>query len=152
MKTKDCAKTTVSERIRLIIVEKFEKSITDFAKATGINRTTVSNILNPKPNKEGEIKEVAPTLETMQRIIECREINIDADWLMTGEGHPYKGEEEKSEIMELKEQIKEMKGEISRYTKKGMDEMMENERLRIENTELKRLLETIKIDPKMRSA
>ena len=87
-------------RIRFIIDEKFEKSITDFAKATAINRTTVSNILNPKPNKEGEIK-VAPTLETMQRIIECREINIDADWLMTGEGHPYKGEEEKSEIMEI---------------------------------------------------
>ena len=152
MKTKDCTKTTVSERIRFIIDEKFEKSITDFAKATAINRTTVSNILNPKPNKEGEIKEVAPTLETMQRIIECREINIDADWLMTGEGHPYKGEEEKSEIMELKEQIKEMKGEISRYTKKGMDEMMENERLRVENYELKRLLETIKVDPKMRSA
>ena len=152
MKTKDCAKTTVSERIRFIIDEKFEKSITDFAKATGINRTTVSNILNPKPNKEGEIKEVAPTLETMQRIIECREINIDADWLMTGEGHPYKGEEEKSEIMKLKEQIKEMEVEISRYTKKGMDVMVDNERLRIENTELKRLLETIKIDPKMRSA
>ena len=76
MKTKDCAKTTVSERIRFIIDEEFEKSITDFAKATGINRTTVSNILNPKPNKEGEIKEVAPTLETMQRIIECREINL----------------------------------------------------------------------------
>ena len=152
MKTKDCAKTTVSERIRLIIDEKFEKSITDFAKATGINRTTVSNILNPKPNKEGEIKEVAPTLETMQRIIECREINIDADWLMTGEGHPYKGEEEKSEIMELREQIKGMEVEISRYTKKGMDVMVDNERLRIENTELKRLLETIRIDPKTWSA
>lgn len=45
-----------------------------------------------------------------------------------------------------------MEVEISRYTKKGMDVMVDNERLRTENTELKRLLETIKVDPKMESA
>ena len=71
---------------------------------------------------------------------------------MMGEGLPYRDEEDNTEIMKLREQIKEMEVEISRYTKKGMDVMVENERLRIENTELKRLLETIKIDPKMRGA
>ena len=36
MKTKDCAKTTVSERIRFIIDEEFEKSITDKAADNSI--------------------------------------------------------------------------------------------------------------------
>lgn len=69
-----------------------------------------------------------------------------------GEGSPYRGEEDRTEIDDLKKQIKELEVEISRYTKKGMDVMVDNERLRTENTELKRLLETIKVDPKMESA
>ena len=152
MKTKDWTKTTVSERIRFIIDDKFKKSITEFANTTGIGRTTVSNILNHKLNNKGEIIEVSPTLDTLQKIVSCKDININSEWLLSGKGSSYKGEEEELKIKELEAEIDKLKDEISKYTKKGMDVMVDNERLRIENAELKRLLETIKVDPKMESA
>ncbi len=85
-------------------------------------------------------------------MVNCEQANINPAWLLMGEGSPYRGEEDNTEITKLKEQAKEMESEISKYTKKGMDVMVENERLRQENVELKRILETIKVDPKMRSA
>ena len=144
MKTEDWTKTTISQRVRFIIDEKFEKSPSDFATATGIKKTTVFYIVNNE--------NVYPKADTLQLMVNCKQANINPAWLMMGEGLPYRDEEDNTEIMELREQIKEMEVEISRYTKKGMDVMVDNERLRIENTELKRLLETIKVDPKMRSA
>ncbi len=144
MKTEDWTKTTISQRVRFIIDEKFEKSPSDFATATGINKTTVFYIVNNE--------NVYPKADTLQLMVNCKQANINPAWLMMGEGLPYRDEEDNTEIMKLREQIKEMEVEISRYTKKGMDVMVDNERLRIENTELKRLLETIKVDPKMRSA
>ena len=144
MKTEDWTKTTISQRVRFIIDEKFEKSPSDFATATGINKTTVFYIVNNE--------NVYPKADTLQLMVNCKQANINPAWLMMGEGLPYRDEEDNTEIMKLREQIKEMEGEISRYTKKGMDVMVDNERLRIENTELKRLLETIKIDPKTWSA
>lgn len=144
MKTEDWTKTTISQRVRFIIDEKFEKSPSDFATATGIKKTTVFYIVNNE--------NVYPKADTLQLMVNCKQANINPAWLMMGEGLPYRDEEDNTEIMELREQIKGMEVEISRYTKKGMDVMVENERLRIENTELKRLLETIKIDPKTWSA
>lgn len=85
-------------------------------------------------------------------MVNCEQANINPAWLLMGEGFPYRGEEDNTEITKLKEQAKEMESEISKYTKKGMDVMVENERLRQENVELKRILETIKVDPKMESA
>ncbi len=152
METKDLSKTAVRERIRFIIDDKFKKTITEFANTTGIGRTTVSNILNPKPNKKGEKVEVSPTLDTLQKIVGCKEININPEWLLLGVGLPYKGDESELKIKELEAEIDKLKDEISKYTKKGMDVMVDNERLRQENVELKRLLETIKVDPKMESA
>ncbi len=144
MKKEDWTKTTISQRVRFIIDEKFEKSPSDFATATGIKKTTVFYIVNNE--------NVYPKADTLQLMVNCKQANINPAWLIIGEGLPYRGEEDNTEIMKLKEQVKEMEVEISRYTKKGMDVMVDNERLRIENTELKRLLETIKVDPKMRSA
>lgn len=144
MKAEDWTKTTISQRVRFIIDEKFDKSPSDFATATGINKTTVFYIVNNE--------NVSPKADTLQSIVNCERTNINPAWLLMGEGFPYRGEEDNTEIMGLKEQMKEMEAEISRYTKKGMDVMVDNERLRIENFELKRLLETIKVDPKMRSA
>lgn len=144
MKTEDWTKTTISQRVRFIIDEKFEKSPSDFATATGIKKTTVFYIVNNE--------NVYPKADTLQLMVNCKQANINPAWLMMGEGLPYRDEEDNTEIMKLKEQVKEMEVEISRYTKKGMDVMVENERLRAENYELKRLLETIKVDPKMSSA
>ena len=144
MKTEDWTKSTISQRVRFIIDEKFEKSPSDFATATGIKKTTVFYIVNNE--------NVYPKADTLQLMVNCKQANINPAWLMMGEGLPYRDEEDNTEIMKLKEQVKEMEVEISRYTKKGMDVMVDNERLRIENTELKRLLETIKVDPKMKSA
>ncbi len=145
METKDWTKTTVSERIRFIIKENFKISpVSRFADATGMNRTTVSNIVNGK--------NVIPSGETFQAILKNEEININPEWLLLGKGLPYRGEESELKIKELEAEIDKLKDEISKYTKKGMDVMVDNERLRIENIELKRLLETIKVDPQMRSA
>lgn len=144
MKTEDWAKTTISQRVRFIVDEKFEKSPSDFATATGIKKTTVFYIVNNE--------NVYPKADTLQLMVNCEQANISPAWLLMGEGFPYRGEEDNTEITKLKEQAKEMESEISKYTKKGMDVMVENERLRQENVELKRLLETIKGDPKMRSA
>lgn len=144
MKTENWTKTTISQRVRFIIDEKFDKSPSDFATATGIKKTTVFYIVNNE--------NVYPKADTLQLMVNCEQANINPAWLLMGEGFPYKGEEDNTEITKLKEQAKEMESEISKYTKKGMDVMVENERLRQENVELKRLLETIKVDPKMESA
>jgi transcriptional regulator with XRE-family HTH domain len=144
MKTENWTKTTISQRVRFIIDEKFEKSPSDFATATGIKKTTVFYIVNNE--------NVYPKADTLQLMVNCEQANINPAWLLMGEGSPYRGEEDRTEIDDLKKQIKELEVEISRYTKKGMDVMVDNERLRTENTELKRLLETIKVDPKMESA
>ena len=144
MKTEDWTKTTISQRVRFIIDEKFEKSPRNFATATGIKKTTVFYIVNNE--------NVYPKADTLQLMVNCEQANINPAWLLMGEGFPYRGEEDNTEITKLKEQVKEMESEISKYTKKGMDVMVDNERLRQENVELKRLLETIKVDPKMRSA
>jgi transcriptional regulator with XRE-family HTH domain len=130
--------------VRFIIDEKFERSPSDFATATGIKKTTVFYIVNNE--------NVYPKADTLQLMVNCEQANINPAWLLMGEGFPYRGEEDNTEITKLKEQVKEMESEISKYTKKGMDVMVENERLRQENVELKRLLETIKVDPKMESA
>ena len=144
MKTENWTKTTISQRVRFIIDEKFDKSPSDFATATGIKKTTVFYIVNNE--------NVYPKADTLQLMVNCEQANINPAWLLMGEGFPYRGEEDNTEITKLKEQAKEMESEISKYTKKGMDVMVDNERLRQENVELKRLLETIKVDPKMRSA
>ena len=144
MKTEDWTKTTISQRVRFIIDEKFDKSPSDFATATGIKKTTVFYIVNNE--------NVYPKADTLQLMVNCEQANINPAWLLMGEGFPYRGEEDNTEITKLKEQAKEMESEISKYTKKGMDVMVENERLRQENVELKRLLETVKVDPKMKSA
>jgi len=144
MKTENWTKTTISQRVRFIIDEKFDKSPSDFATATGIKKTTVFYIVNNE--------NVYPKADTLQFMVNCEQANINPAWLLMGEGFPYRGEEDNTEITKLKEQVKEMESEISKYTKKGMDVMVDNERLRQENVELKRLLETIKVDPKMRSA
>lgn len=144
MKAEDWIKTTISQRVRFIIDEKFDKSPSDFATATGIKKTTVFYIVNNE--------NVYPKADTLQLMVNCEQANVNPAWLLMGEGFPYRGEEENTEITKLKEQVKEMESEISKYTKKGMDVMVDNERLRQENVELKRLLETIKVDPKMKSA
>jgi len=144
MKTENWTKTTISQRVRFIIDEKFDKSPSDFATATGIKKTTVFYIVNNE--------NVYPKADTLQLMVNCEQANINPAWLLMGEGFPYRGEEDNTEITKLKEQAKEMESEISKYTKKGMDVMVENERLRQENVELKRLLETVKVDPKMKSA
>lgn len=124
MKIEDWTKTTISQRVRFIIDEKFEKSPSDFASATGIKKSTVFNIVD----KEN----VFPKADTLQLMVNCEQANINPEWLLIGEGFPYRGEEDKSEIDNLKKKIEELEGEISKYTKKGMDVMVDNERLRQE--------------------
>ena len=85
-------------------------------------------------------------------MVNCEQANINPAWLLMGEGFPYRGEEDKTEIDDLKKQIEELEIAKTMYKDKGYDLFVEKERLYQENVELKRLLETIKVDPKMESA
>lgn len=144
MKTEDWTKTTISQRVRFIVDEKFERSPSDFATATGIKKTTVFYIVYNE--------NVYPKADTLQLMVNCEQTNINPAWLLMGEGFPYRGEEDRTEIDDLKKQIKELEIAKAMYKDKGYDLFVEKERLYQENVELKRLLETIKVDPKMRSA
>lgn len=74
MKTEDWTKTTISQRVRFIIDEKFEKSPSDFATATGIKKTTVFYIVNNE--------NVYPKADTLQLMVNCEQANINPAWLL----------------------------------------------------------------------
>lgn len=70
--------STVNKRIKQIAATLYDGNISAMAKATFINRTTLSSIL-------GE-KEVAPGYDVIRKIAEISSPKINLEWLIVGSG------------------------------------------------------------------
>jgi DNA-binding Xre family transcriptional regulator len=68
----------ISERLNAIVKERFNDTWSELAKITGLSPSTLQPIKNG-----GDLR-----VNTLLRI--CDSLNINADWLLTGEGDMYR--------------------------------------------------------------
>lgn len=75
--------TSINERIKFIIEEEESGVNSRFAKKIGVSSSVVSNYM-PEGERKGE-----PSFSILQRILEAYP-QISINWLVTGEGKPFK--------------------------------------------------------------
>lgn len=75
--------TTVNERIKIIADRLFEGKITRMCTALGVSQAAMSNIVSGRMSK--------PSFDVINAFVE--KANVNADWLITGNGEPF-GEKE----------------------------------------------------------
>lgn len=69
---------SINERIKAICDEVFNGNLTQMAKATYISRTTLISITGEQQS--------TPGYDILRKIVEMPTVNIDKDWLLTGNG------------------------------------------------------------------
>lgn len=80
--------TTVNERIKIIAEKLYEGKITRMCTALGVSQAAMSNIVSGRMSK--------PSFDVINAFVE--KANINANWLITGNGEPF---EEKEEIPQI---------------------------------------------------
>ena len=73
---------TVNDRIECVVNEFYDGKKASFANAIGIDRFTIANYLGPK-------KRSKPSVDMLAKMVKA--LNVDAHWLLTGEGEMLKG-------------------------------------------------------------
>ena len=73
---------TVNDRIECVVNEFYDGKKASFANAIGIDRFTIANYLGPK-------KRSKPSVDMLAKMVKA--LNVDAYWLLTGEGEMLKG-------------------------------------------------------------
>ena len=68
---------TVNDRIECVVNEFYDGKKASFANAIGIDRFTIANYLGPKKRSKPSVDMLAKMVKTL---------NVDAYWLLTGEG------------------------------------------------------------------
>lgn len=76
--------TTVNERIKIIAEKLYEGKITRMCTALGVSQAAMSNIVSGRMSK--------PSFDVINAFVE--KVNVNADWLITGNGDPLDGKEE----------------------------------------------------------
>ena len=74
---------TINDRIECVVNEFYDGKKSTFAKAIGLDRFAIANYLGPK-------KRSKPPVDMLAKIV--RALNVDAYWLLTGEGEMMKDE------------------------------------------------------------
>lgn len=72
---------TINDRIECIVNDKFSGNKSSFAKAIGLDRFTIGNYIGSKRRSK-------PPVDMLEKIV--RALNVDAYWLLTGEGEMMK--------------------------------------------------------------
>ena len=81
---------TVNDRIESIVNSLFGGKKATFANAIGMDRFAIGNYLGPK-------KRSKPSVDVLSKIVQ--ELNVDAYWLLTGEGEMMKDEAAEQSIV-----------------------------------------------------
>ena len=81
---------TVNDRIECIVNALFGGKKATFANAIGLDRFVIGNYLGPK-------KRSKPPVDVLAKIV--TELNVDAYWLLTGEGEMMKDEASEQSIV-----------------------------------------------------
>ncbi len=120
------------------------KRLKDLRKALKISQGDIAKALNVSPVtiSRYETEVMSPSLDIIQRIISV--YNINANWLITGEGSMFMGEDEpcrpKRDKPKNEETSEEYRQELERALKEAQDELgrlrERNSKLREENQEL----------------
>ena len=74
---------TINDRIECIVNDKFSGNKSSFAKAIGLDRFTIGNYIGSKRRSK-------PPVDMLEKIV--RALNVDAYWLLTGEGEMLKSD------------------------------------------------------------
>jgi hypothetical protein len=82
----------VNQRIKEIIDRETGGSPSLFADKIGINRATISNIINGRNDKDGKSYYPLPPTDVLQKIMEVYE-NINSEWILSGKYSMYKMKE-----------------------------------------------------------
>ena len=81
---------TVNDRIECVVNEFYDGKKASFANAIGIDRFTIANYLGPK-------KRSKPSVDMLAKMVKA--LNVDAYWLLTGEGEMLKGGQAEQSIV-----------------------------------------------------
>ena len=81
---------TVNDRIECVVNEFYDGKKASFANAIGIDRFTIANYLGPK-------KRSKPSVDMLAKMVKA--LNVDAYWLLTGEGEMLKDEAAEQSIV-----------------------------------------------------
>ena len=73
---------TINDRMELLVNERFNGNKAAFSKAIAVEPTTMSSYL-------GKQRRSKPSVDMVTKIVVS--LNVDARWLLTGEGSPYEG-------------------------------------------------------------
>lgn len=71
-------KTTVNERVKLISERFCNGNISELARIVGLNQSALRDVVGAK--------QVKPGFEIIFRIVDNAVLNINAEWLVTGDG------------------------------------------------------------------
>lgn len=69
---------TINERIKYIIDQYYNGTVSNFAKEVGVTQSTMSQIVSRNKNN--------PTAATVEKILNASAVNISPNWLVTGRG------------------------------------------------------------------
>ena len=71
-------KTTINQRVKQIANKLYKGNISELARVSGINQPALRDIVGTKQAK--------PRFEIIKQLVESYELQISADWLITGNG------------------------------------------------------------------
>ncbi len=129
---------TINERIKYIIDQYYNGTVSNFAKEVGVTQSTMSQIVSRNKNN--------PTAATVEKILNASAVNISPNWLVTGRGSILLNQEEENEVQQL------LKGlsAILEQKEKEIVQLKKNERELIEACAVLkfRMENNINIDPK----
>lgn len=70
---------TINERIQIIVDQYYSGNVTRFSKMVGVTQSTIRDIVKGRMNK--------PSNDTIAKILKVDALNINPDWLITGNGN-----------------------------------------------------------------
>lgn len=73
--------STINERLQFIVDKRFDGNISLFSRTVNVKQPTMNTILGERKSK--------PSFEVISNIVNAKALNINSNWLLTGNGDPF---------------------------------------------------------------